>query len=220
MVASMIYETSDSMVDNITLVCSIMIIVVPIILVLASLITEARIHYMKLKREVTEDIKDKYGLERTDLDKECLGYFKDYIKYLYHNDDTGMKRILSVKYYDTYMSKYDDIAKKKLTDKYTLLEYSLVDIEDKNGVLFISYDIKAFHGLFFFNRISLKNRKMIYYRITYSYTPIINEKNCTSCGSVLKNAYRCPSCYRKLQYNEHILKIEQIDYVKEIDRWC
>ena len=218
--ATMVYDESSTLVDILTLIWAIVDIILPLVIVIMTIITEVKIEKLKLKDELNENIKDKYNLDKNDLKKECQEYFCDFIKYLYHNDDTGMKRILSGKYYDTYMSIYDDIAKKKLSDKYTILEYRLTNIEDKNGVLFINYDIKVLHGLYFFTKFSLNKRKMIYYSFTYSYTPIINEKNCHNCGSTLKNTYRCLSCDSKLKYDEHILKIEQIEFIKEIDRWC
>ena len=205
---------------NIDFIYSLMIILLPTFLFVMTIITEIKIDSIKIEKKLKTDIKSKYNLDKKDIKKECFEYFDNYIKYLYYNDDTGMKRLLSDKFYDQYIIDYEKIIKKRLGNKYKLLDYKLTDIDDNNGIILLDYDFIILQGISLFNRFVINKRKLMYYRISYSYMPIINQKNCHNCGAVLKNAYKCFSCENLLKYNEHILKIEKIEIIKEIDRWC
>ena len=118
------------------------------------------------------------------------------------------------------MSFFDKYKDSNLASKYEMLDFNLVNIEDRNGVLFLNYEVKVLQGINFMKKIVLNKRKMVCYKISFSYVPIINEKNCNNCGSVLSNTYKCPSCNSLLSYSEHYLKIEEILIFREIDRWC
>ena len=206
--------------ENIEFVFAILIVIVPIILVLTTLITEIRIYLTKINKKIENEEIKKYGLNEEKTYEEATSYFKDFIKYLYYDDDSGMKRLLSNKGYELYMENFDLYKNKKLSEKYQILNFNLTNIIDKKGIINLEFEANVLHGINYFKNFKLNNRKMICYKIIYSYQPIINEKNCKNCGSVLKNSYKCPSCGTLLKYKEHKFKIEQIDILKEIDRWC
>lgn len=218
---SSIFEILGFSIDfNMDFIYSLIIILLPTFLFVMTIITEIKINSIKIEKKLKTDIKSKYNLDKKDIKKECFEYFDNYIKYLYYNDDTGMKRLLSDKFYDQYIIDYEKIIKKRLGNKYELLDYKLTNFDDNNGIILLDYDFIILQGISLFNRFVINKRKLMYYRISYSYMPIINQKNCHNCGAVLKNTYKCFSCGNLLKYNEHVLKIEKIEIIKEIDRWC
>ena len=222
MIISAMISVSYVMEDNMVLlyIISFFILIFPFVMVLFTFIAEVRIMLVKIRKEVSLSEVEKTGIDKEDLDNECHEYFRDYVKYVFKDDDVGMRRILSDKCYDDYITSYEMLKKQNLGDKYKIDSCNLVDVKTIGGLLYFEYDYKIFQSICSYNKKVLKNRKIIYYKVVYSYKPIINEKNCKSCGAVLKNTYKCPSCGKLLKYDEHILKIEKIDSVKVINRWC